>query len=160
MRGAGAPGLWLPAVVVAAAAILWSVRRIHDRRPWLAESMALAAMLLLSPVSWIHHWILVLPLLVASIRLVHEEPRRRGLLAPVLALSALLWFGAIWHVPNTHDREFHATFWQFVVGNGDVMLLVVTLAAVAWPWWSRTGGARPPDGGDRVSRGAAPAPTR
>ncbi len=61
--------LWLPLAIISAVVILWVVRRLHDRRPWLAEAIALAAMLLLSPVSWVHHWILVLPFLVACFRL-------------------------------------------------------------------------------------------
>jgi alpha-1,2-mannosyltransferase len=120
---------WLPAAIVTATVILWAVRRLHDRRPWLAESIALAAMLLLSPVSWVHHWILVLPFLVASLRLCAEEQRSRLLLWLTCALTVALWFGVIWHVPNTHNREYHLTIWQFVIGNSDVLLLIATLGA-------------------------------
>src|SRR5262245_6066188 len=53
-----AHAIWMPVAIVLAGIVLWEMRRIHGRRPWLAEAIALATMLLLSPVSWIHHWIL------------------------------------------------------------------------------------------------------
>jgi alpha-1,2-mannosyltransferase len=119
---------WLPAALLTAMAVLWAVRRLHDQRPWLAEAIALAAMLLLSPVSWIHHWIFVLPFLVACFRL---SAREHGslLFGLTCALGAALWFGVIWHLPNTHDREYHYNVWQFVAGNSDVLLLMATLGA-------------------------------
>jgi alpha-1,2-mannosyltransferase len=120
---------WLLTAIVVAAAILWCVRRIHDARPWLAEAIALAAMLLLSPVSWVHHWILVLPLLVAGFRLGAHERRSQLLLALTGALTVTLWFGVVWWMPNTHDREYHYKVWQFFVGNSDALLLLATVAA-------------------------------
>lgn len=122
---------WLPTAIITALAILWAVRQVHERRPWLAEAMALAAMLLLSPVSWVHHWILALPLLVGGFRLAAQPKHRRLLLLLLSALSATLWFGVIWHVPNTQNREFHHNTWQFLVGNSDVLLLLATIATVA-----------------------------
>jgi alpha-1,2-mannosyltransferase len=133
VRLAGSPdharAFWLPIAIITAAAILWSVRRINVESPWLAESIALASMLLLSPVSWVHHWILVLPFLVVCFRLAHED-RRRALLALTSMLTAALWFGIVWRVPNTHDREYHHNLWQFLVGNSDVLLLLATLTSV------------------------------
>jgi alpha-1,2-mannosyltransferase len=121
---------WLPIAIVVTAAILWWVRRAHDQRPWLAESIALAAILLLSPVSWIHHWILALPFLVACGRLAWEQHPARWVLVPAGALAIVLWFGVIWHVPNTHDREYHQNLWQFLAGNSPVLLLGLALASV------------------------------
>jgi alpha-1,2-mannosyltransferase len=120
---------WLPTAMVTAALILWTVRRLHDRRPWLAESTALAAMLLLSPVSWLHHWVLVFPFVVACFRLCAEEQHSRLLRWLTFGLVGALWFGVVWHVPNTHDREYHHAVWQFLVGNSDVLLLIATLGA-------------------------------
>jgi alpha-1,2-mannosyltransferase len=123
-----ARAIWLPVAVVVAGFVLWQTRRIHQRRPWLAEAVALAAMLLLSPVSWIHHWILVLPLLVACFRLFSEQVSlRRVGLALTVALSASLWFGLVWKVPNTQHRELHLSAWQLVVGDSAFILLVATL---------------------------------
>jgi alpha-1,2-mannosyltransferase len=125
-----APVFWFPAVIVTGAVVLSAVRRLHDRRPWLAESIAVAAMLLLSPVSWVHHWILVFPFLVACFRLCAHRKQWGVLLLLTCMLSASLWFGIVWHVPNTHDREYHHTVWEFLVGNSDVLLLLAVLAVV------------------------------
>jgi len=131
IRLAGSPNharvFWLPIVVLTAVGILWLVRSVHDHRPWLADSVALAAMLLLSPVSWVHHWILALPFLIASFRLGAHEHRSRVLLVLTAALTAALWFGLVWHVPNTHDREYHLSAWQIIEGNSDVLLLALTI---------------------------------
>ncbi len=82
VRLAGSPdkahAIWLPIAILVGGAILLAVRSLHEQRPWLAEAIALAAMLLLSPVSWVHHWILVLPFLVACFRLCKEEPAGGG----------------------------------------------------------------------------------
>jgi alpha-1,2-mannosyltransferase len=120
---------WLLIAVVTATALLWAVRTLHSGWPWLAESIALAAILLLSPVSWVHHWILALPFLIACFRLCARENGSRLLLWLTGALTAVLWFGVVWHVPNTHDREYHYNAWQFVLGNSDVLLLMATIGA-------------------------------
>jgi alpha-1,2-mannosyltransferase len=137
---------WLLVASVTATALLWAVRRLHTDWPWLAESIALAAMLLLSPVSWVHHWILALPFLIACFRLCTRENRSRLLVGLTAALTAALWFGIIWHVPNTHDREYHYNAWQFVVGNSDVLLLMATMAAAL-----RATRATGPDRGERTA---------
>jgi alpha-1,2-mannosyltransferase len=120
---------WLPAVIVVGVTVLWAARRLHSDYPWLAESLAMAAMLLISPVSWVHHWILVLPLIVACLRLCSEEPRSRPLLGATLALATTVTLGAIWWVPNNNGREYRHNTWQFLIGNSDVLLLLVTVAA-------------------------------
>jgi hypothetical protein len=77
----------------------------------------------------VHHWILVFPLLVACFRLCAEKKRSRLLLWLTCALAAALWLGVIWHVPNTHNREYHHNTWQILVGNSDLLLLIATLGA-------------------------------
>jgi alpha-1,2-mannosyltransferase len=147
--------IWLPLAIAFAGFVLWQARQIHEQRPWLAESIALATMLLLSPVSWIHHWILALPFIVACFRLGLEKGnRRRVLLGFTVALSAALWFGLVWKVPNTHDREVHPNAWQALVGNSPVILLVATLGvAFAAVRARRAGGDPRPAVDDRFASG-------
>ncbi len=133
---------WLPAVIVVGGVVLWAARRLHSDRPWLAESLAMAAILLISPVSWVHHWILVLPFLVSCVRLYSEAPRLRFMLGATLALSAAVALGAIWWVPNNNGREYRHNTWQFLVGNSDVLLLLITIAAaLAATLWLEPGRA-------------------
>jgi alpha-1,2-mannosyltransferase len=125
---------WLSLALMTAGSILWLVGRVHARDPRLGESVAIAAILLLSPVSWVHHWILALPFIVTAFRLSANERHRRFLLGLTCALSAALWFGIIWHVPTDGNAEYHHSVWQFLVGNSDVVLLLATLFVAAMPW--------------------------
>jgi alpha-1,2-mannosyltransferase len=90
-------------------------------------------MLLVSPVTWVHHWIIVLPLLVASFRCAAEAaPRLRvALLTTGVALSAVLLFGVVWWVPTANDRVVHANPAQFLVGNSQVLLLLAVVCSLA-----------------------------
>jgi alpha-1,2-mannosyltransferase len=120
--------IWLPVAIVSAAVILREMRRIHERRPWLSEAIALAAMLLLSPVSWLHHWILALPFVIACFRLFAERKHLRRIgFGFTLALCVALWIGIVWNVPNTQEQERHLNLPQTLVGDSDVLLLIATL---------------------------------
>ncbi len=121
---------WLPAVILTGGVVLWAARQLEPRLPWLAEGMALAAMLLISPVSWVHHWILVLPFVVACCRLGTEATRRPLLLWLALTLCAVLLLGAVWWVPNNNHLEYKHNAWQFLLGNSAVLLLLASIAAV------------------------------
>jgi len=124
---------WLLAAVAVAAFVLVCVRRIEPDRPWLAEALAMATMLLVSPVSWIHHWILVLPFLVAGTRLCLEAAGRARfvLFAAIGLLSVLLYEGVAFKVPHNHNLEYHHTVVQFFVGNADVLVLLGVVAGAA-----------------------------
>ena len=67
---------------------------------------------------------------MACFRLCAHRKQWGVLLLLTCMLSASLWFGIVWHVPNTHDREYHHTVWEFLVGNSDVLLLLAVLAVV------------------------------
>ena len=124
--------LWLSAAVLTAIAVLWAARRAHAERPWLAEALAMAGIVLISPLSWVHHWILVLPLLIASSRYAAEAPARLriALASTTLALSAVLLYGVVWKVPIDNDQVYRANVWQFLVGNSQVLLLLVLVLLV------------------------------
>lgn len=120
---------WLPAALLGGLCVLWTARRIEPERPWLAESVAMAGMLVISPVSWIHHWILVLPLLVACLRLARDQ-HAIPLLCATLLLIGTLMARAIWWVPNYHNREYHENPGQFLLGSIDILLLLAVLGIV------------------------------
>jgi alpha-1,2-mannosyltransferase len=105
--------------------------------------------LLVSPISWDHHWvwiILALPVLVHYASQA-RRPARSVLLGSALLVAAIfgawptwLWgetydpkgwgWGVIWAPPNGHDRE---RFWhglQLAVGNAYVLTGVVLLIAL------------------------------
>jgi hypothetical protein len=123
----GDPGwLWLviAAVVavsglaVAVAAALAGSRRLEFAPAWAALVCAFTA-LLVSPVSWSHHWVWCVPLLL----LLGAETLRRERAAPwgMLTGAALLLFGsyALWLVPHGAEGpvkpELHQTGGEMVL---------------------------------------------
>jgi len=119
--------LWLTAAVVVTAVVLWTARRVEPARPALAEAIAMAGMLAASPVSCIHHWIFVLPLLVASLRL-GADKRFRVVRWLALALGVMLLTRVIWLVTHTYRDSVP----QFMAGSIDIGLLLALLATIAW----------------------------
>ena len=117
-------------VAITALAVCW---RLFPVFPAFANALALATMLLVSPVSWTHHWIFILPLLLVAIT---PEVHLSSLAVKVIAwvLAAAMVVGAIWLVPNTGDQEYRHTFFQFALGNSYVwltLLLTATLSVIA-----------------------------
>ena len=92
----------------------------------------MAGILLISPLSWVHHWILVLPLLIASFRCAAALPARLriALTSATVALSGVLLYGVVWKVPIGNDEVYRANVWQFLVGNSQVLLLIAVVALV------------------------------
>jgi alpha-1,2-mannosyltransferase len=120
-------GLWLCCALLVAVMVLWTARNVVRSRPWLAEGVAMGGMLAVSPVSWIHHWIFVLPLLVASVRL-GTDRRYRQIRWLAVALGAVLLGRVAWLMVNTY-RDSPA---EFLLGNIDILLLLTLLASIAW----------------------------
>jgi hypothetical protein len=127
--GPGHVGLWyLPLTIVAAVAGLGSAAvfaRCHD---WL-RAMAVTGVtgLLVSPVSWTHHWVYVVPALIAL--------ARDGKRARIAAAGAFLLFGLapLWWTPHSLLRPsygFHGLV--TVVANCYLVAGVVFLAYMAW----------------------------
>lgn len=137
---------WIVLSVLTAAAVLFTVRRIVGKRPWLAEAMALATIVLISPVSWIHHWIFVLPLVVAGFRM-GFAPHGRWTLGLTIALALALIARPIWWVRLT----YHESWPRMLLADSDVALLLMLLGVLvvqtsAWRPRGATGVARPPGG--------------
>ncbi|MCF2527537.1 glycosyltransferase 87 family protein [Yinghuangia soli] len=134
--------------------------------------------LLVSPISWTHHWVWVVPALVLAVHLALTRARTAGppplraawpLLPLVLALLAFAWpmslpgrpaltpQGLLWRLPYDAGREHHWTPVQFLAGNAYVFagLLIVGLAArTAWRG-HRAGAGR---GGPHRGRASAGGP--
>jgi alpha-1,2-mannosyltransferase len=106
----------------------------------MAVGLAALAACMASPVSWSHHWVIVLPL-IAGLWLV---PRRRWLgRAASLIGVAVLASRTVWHTPHGAGVEFHLTgidalSVECYVVLGYVLLAVAfaTRAHQAEPAWS------------------------
>jgi alpha-1,2-mannosyltransferase len=148
---------WLVAAVLAGGAGLllavWASRRGEEL---LAISVAALTALLVSPISWSHHWVWVVLLVPCGVRLLRgprdlrgpreqpgprDQPGPRGRRGPTRISPALGWAGLaalltlflagpvrlIWRPPHTGNLEYAWHGTQLVAGNLYVLLGVLLL---------------------------------
>ncbi|WP_434445488.1 glycosyltransferase 87 family protein [Lentzea sp. E54] len=107
--------VWLVSALAVVAVTVLVLPRLRDD---LTAVIAVAAAgLLISPVSWSHHWVWVAPALV----LLHGRVR--------IAVAAVFAVGPHWLLPTAGDRELAWTWWQHLVGNAYLWL---ALAFLGW----------------------------
>jgi alpha-1,2-mannosyltransferase len=117
--------VWLAlSCVVLAVACRGMLRSLEAGLPRLALVLNAFAVLLVSPISWSHHWVWAVPALVVlastrSLRLV------AGLGAIVFYLAPQWWF------PSGGQRELRWAAWQQIVGSSFVIYAVLVLLLVA-----------------------------
>jgi alpha-1,2-mannosyltransferase len=83
--------------------------------------------LLVSPVSWSHHWVWWLLAVVWLL----GPARPRWCRVAAFGTALLLVASPIWWVPNAGGREYGWTGWQLVAGNAYVIAAFAFLAGVA-----------------------------
>ncbi|MDF3300455.1 glycosyltransferase 87 family protein [Streptomyces tropicalis] len=117
-----APGAaWaVPALVVAVAG-LWLARRVPDER-WGVLLTALTA-LLVSPISWSHHWVWCVPLIAVLL----AQGHRRWAAAAVVVFTAR----TMWLIPRDGDLDLHLPWWQEPLASPYALLSLALLAAAA-----------------------------
>ncbi|MFG2756857.1 glycosyltransferase 87 family protein [Streptomyces wuyuanensis] len=135
------PGaVWAAAALLTAVAALWTARRAPDR--WAVLAVAYAA-LLVSPISWSHHWVWCVPLLAV---LIAEGRRGTAALMAVVFLARTMWL-----VPHAGDLDLRLHWWQQPLASPYAPLGLVVLGIAALR--ARAGG----DGGLPAQRGAGAA---
>ncbi|MFD2397206.1 glycosyltransferase 87 family protein [Prauserella oleivorans] len=127
--------------VLLAPPAVWLMLRFH-RRGQALEALLVTAFyaLLISPVSWSHHWVWAVPLIVV---LVSKLPQAD----PATARKRWLGAGAVFVVfvscvllvlPNGRNLELHWAFWQYVVGSAYILVPIVLAAVLFGRWlWRR-----------------------
>ncbi len=124
--GAPGPVLWGVLAMATVCAAIWIMRRI-DGPPALVVNAAAA--LLISPISWSHHWVWVVPaLVVLAERAVRTGRRGWTAAAALVALTFVVAPHTL--LPADQLRELTWAPWQHVVGNA-YLLVTVGLLAVA-----------------------------
>ncbi|MFD4989222.1 glycosyltransferase 87 family protein [Streptomyces sp. NPDC058374] len=125
------PGLaWaVPAAAVGLAG-LWLARRLGGEGPWPVLVTAVTG-LLVSPISWSHHWVWCVPLLVALLA--------RGSTALAAALTVLFLARPHWILPHEGDLDLRFPWWQQPLAAPYPLLGLAVLAAVAWVAYGRRG---------------------
>jgi alpha-1,2-mannosyltransferase len=129
--------VWVMAAVVVVGLVTVAARRaLRASQPGFALVLVAIAGLLVSPMSWSHHWVWCVPalLVLADLGRVHRIPRW-------LAISGLVLFLIPPHalLPHRDAAGEHWALWQQVVGAGYVLwaLLLLSAAAVAGHRWVR-----------------------
>ncbi|KAA6214558.1 DUF2029 domain-containing protein [Streptomyces albofaciens JCM 4342] len=136
------PGLlWAALALAAGMAGLFVARRVYLRRgldSWGVLCTAVTA-LLVSPISWSHHWVWCVPLLVVLGAHTHGVRWRRVLVA---AVAVAFTARTMWVVPHQGDLDLELPWWQQPLAAPYPLLGLALLAAVAW--WIRRTPAGPP----------------
>ncbi|MER7174867.1 glycosyltransferase 87 family protein [Streptomyces mesophilus] len=103
--GDPAPGLlWLVPAALTAGCGLWLATRVHPRSPAWALLITAYTALLVSPISWSHHWVWCVPLL--ALLLAEGRPRI------ALAVAAVFTARSFWLLPHQGDLDLQLPWWQ------------------------------------------------
>jgi len=127
---AGTAGwLALSAVVLVVACRGMRHAFVRSADAWALSLNAFAA-LLISPISWSHHWVWGEPAMLLLALHSYRRRRRGGL---VVAVFGLVVFAAApqWWFPSGGNRELHWAAWQQVLGDSYVLLALTVLALSA-----------------------------
>lgn len=119
-------------LVVLFAVVCWlAVRRRTARGDTLGSVVATGLFgLLISPVSWTHHWVWVAPALIWALGLSHHL-RSIPLAAIIGACAVVFVVGPQWYMPSRNNAELHWTVWENIAGNAYVWIAAATLIAIA-----------------------------
>ncbi|REK88324.1 DUF2029 domain-containing protein [Streptomyces inhibens] len=148
------PGLlWAVPALLTAVAGLYVARRVHLRRgldTWGVLCTSVTA-LLVSPISWSHHWVWCVPLLIALAAHTRRHPWRRALLA---AVTLAFTVRTMWIVPHAGDLDLHFSWWQLPLAAPYPLLGLALLGALMW-WTRQTADA---EGSPGAPGGRIPSP--
>lgn len=117
MHGATATGLWILLAIGVVALAAWSMLRAFGAgQPAPALVLNAFCVLLVSPISWTHHWVWIVPALLCLAALAW---RARSFTAAVVAIGGLVLFcvGPMWHLPLGGDRELAWSWGQQLIGS-------------------------------------------
>lgn len=118
---------WL-LLAIAVLVLAWrGARRSPD--PVIALLVVAAAGLVVSPVSWSHHWVWIVPAVAYGAIRLYRNHRAMVLLAAVSVVFAV----GHRYLPHDDGRELRWTWWQHVLGNSYVLIALAFLVwSVVW----------------------------
>jgi alpha-1,2-mannosyltransferase len=131
-RAGTAVWLALSAVVLVLALSAMRDALARSADAWALSLNAFAA-LLISPISWSHHWVWAEPGLLALAVISRHDRHRAGLATAVAGLAV---FGAApqWWFPFGENREAHWAVWQQIIGSSYVVFAAVVLLLAGTVW--------------------------
>jgi alpha-1,2-mannosyltransferase len=131
--GLGTPArtwLWLTLCLLVAALTITGMRgALKAGQVTSALWLNAAAGLLISPISWSHHWVWAAPALLTYLNTTNPNRRR----PPAFAVLALLIFAIAphWLLPSGDGRELHWSWWQQAAGDSYVLIGLTALTHAA-----------------------------
>ena len=153
LGGVGHVGAWYAAVPAAIAALGIAVAAVLARRDdWLgAAAMAGITGLLISPISWTHHWVWVMPALVVLLR-----GGRRSRVAAALGFAVFV-LAPMWWTPHSGQAGDYGTHGVLTLAANCFMIsglaFVIYMTVYVWRSRPRVPWSRPDHGNSwRVAR--------
>ncbi|MBB5912653.1 alpha-1,2-mannosyltransferase [Nocardia transvalensis] len=121
--------VWLLLSLALLALVVTAMRQASDA-PALALAFNAVFTLLVSPISWSHHWVWIAPALMAAVGVATRLPRRQALIwyAVVTVTTIVFVIGPQNWEPGDDNREYAWTPWQHIIGNTYVWLSVLLVA--------------------------------
>ena len=116
---------------------LWLMFRFHRRGQALAALLVTAFWtLLMSPISWTHHWVWVVPLVVLLVsRLPKTTPATAWKRWLGTFLVAFVFVSCVLLIlPNGRNVELHWKVWQNILGDAYILMPVALGAALFLRW--------------------------
>ena len=133
--------LWVLACFTVLALTVWAARRVlRAGRPVLLLICVAMFGLVVSPVSWSHHWVWALPTVIVTAVLAYRQ-RHLALGAVAAAGVALMVWTPIPLMPEHHETS--ASLWRQLVGGSYLWWAVAVIAAAATVSASSTVRSRP-----------------
>jgi alpha-1,2-mannosyltransferase len=123
---------WLAlSAAVIVVTVLGMRRALAAAEPAWALSLNAFAALLVSPISWTHHWVWAEPALLVLAVLAWRYSWRAGLAA---VAAGLVTFAASpsWLLPSGHDADLRWAPWEQVAGNSYVIFAAAALLLSAF----------------------------
>jgi alpha-1,2-mannosyltransferase len=130
----------MPVLLVVAGGGLWLASVAHRHSPMLGVLVCASTSLLVSPVTWSHHMVWIVPAIL-WLALASDRPRWGPFIAG--AVAVLFWSAPIWWVPHAKLLELHLNAWQLLAGDSFFLAVVAFVGWVAFrfrrdllPWRS------------------------
>jgi alpha-1,2-mannosyltransferase len=120
--------LWAVAGVLGVLGVVLAMY-VHRRwSPFLGVALCATTGLLISPVTWTHHMIWVIPVVVW---LAASAARPRWGRPAAAVTTVLFWIAPIWWVADEGRGPLHENGWQLMAGNSFFLWMVLLLVACA-----------------------------